>query len=91
MRLIFYGQNALHIALQNSKVNTRIVKLLIDKGIDVNGRDCRGRTPLHHCCIKGHYDALVILLECGTNINAKYSKNGSALYDAILHGITTIA
>jgi hypothetical protein len=46
------GQNALHIALQNSKVNTRIVKLLIDKGIDVNGRDCYGRTPLHHCCIK---------------------------------------
>jgi hypothetical protein len=55
------AQNALHIALQNSKVNTRIVKLLIDKGIDVNGRDCNGRTPLHHCCRKGHYDALVIL------------------------------
>jgi ankyrin repeat protein len=77
------GQNALHIALQNSKVNTRIVKLLIDKGIDVNGRDCNGRTPLHHCCIEGHYDALVILLECGTNINAKDSMNRSPLYDAI--------
>ncbi|XP_068913153.1 uncharacterized protein [Tenebrio molitor] len=77
------GQNALHIALQNSKVNTRIVKLLIDKGIDVNGRDCNGRTPLHHCCIEGHYDALVILLEYGTNINAKDSMNRSPLYDAI--------
>jgi ankyrin repeat protein len=77
------GQNALHIALQNSKVNTRIVKLLIDKGIDVNGRDCNGRTPLHHCCIEGHYDALGILLECGTNINAKDSMNRSPLYDAI--------
>jgi serine/threonine-protein phosphatase 6 regulatory ankyrin repeat subunit B len=77
------AQNALHIALQNSKVNTRIVKLLIDKGIDVNGRDCNQRTPLHHCCRNGHYDALVILLECGTNINAKDSMNHSPLYDAI--------
>jgi ankyrin repeat protein len=77
------AQNALHIALQNSKVNTRIVKLLIDKGIDVNGRDCNQRTPLHHCCRNGHYDALVILLEYGTNINAKDSMNHSPLYDAI--------
>jgi ankyrin repeat protein len=77
------AQNALHIALQNSKVNTRIVKLLIDKGIDVNGRDCNKRTPLHHCCRNGHYDALVILLEYGTNINAKDSMNHSPLYDAI--------
>jgi ankyrin repeat protein len=77
------GHNALHIALQNSKVNTRIVKLLIDRGIDVNGRDCNGRTPFHHCCIEGHYDALVILLECGTNINAKDSMNRSPLYDAV--------
>jgi ankyrin repeat protein len=77
------GQNVLHIAFQNSKVNTRTVKLLIDKGIDVNCRDCFGRTPLHDCCIEGHYDALVILLECGTNINAKDSKNRSPLYDAV--------
>ncbi|CAH1381365.1 unnamed protein product, partial [Tenebrio molitor] len=77
------AQNALHIAFQNSKVNTRTVKLLIDRGIDVNGRDSYGRTPLHYCCRNGHYDALVILLECGTNINAKDSMNESPLYDAI--------
>jgi ankyrin repeat protein len=77
------GQNALHIALQNSKVNTRTVKLLIDKGIYVNGRDFRLCTPLHHCCRNGHYDALVILLECGTNINAKDLWHRSPLYDAI--------
>ncbi|XP_068913159.1 uncharacterized protein [Tenebrio molitor] len=77
------AQNALHIALQNSKVNTTIVNLLIDKGIDVDVRDKYGITPLQYCCIKGHYDALVILLECGTNINAKDSMNRSPLYDAI--------
>jgi ankyrin repeat protein len=77
------AQNALHIAFQNSKVNTRTVKVLIDKGIDVNGRDCNQRTPLHHCCRNGHYDALVILLECGTNINAKDSMDRSPLYDAV--------
>jgi ankyrin repeat protein len=56
------GQNALHIALQNSEVNMRIIKLLIDKGIDVETKDKLGRTPLHFCCSKGHYDALIMLL-----------------------------
>jgi ankyrin repeat protein len=89
------GKNVLHAAFQNynrvnyncnSKVNMRTVKLLIDKGIDVNGRDCFGRTPLHDCCRKGHYDALVILSECGTNIldiNAVDNSGETVLHEAL--------
>jgi ankyrin repeat protein len=77
------GYNALHYVLRNSN-STEIVKLLIDRGIDVEGRDCDGRTPLHLCCREGHHDGLVILLEKGANINAKDSMNQTPLYEAIL-------
>jgi ankyrin repeat protein len=56
------GRNALHFALQNSEVNIRIMKLLIDKGIDVETKDKFETTPLQFCCRGGHYDALIILL-----------------------------
>ncbi|CAH1381376.1 unnamed protein product, partial [Tenebrio molitor] len=62
------GRNALHFALENSKVNMRIVKLLLDEGIDAEAKDDNGKTPLHLCCIQGHYDALVMLLDHGLDV-----------------------
>jgi ankyrin repeat protein len=76
--------NALHYACQNSKVNMRLIKILINKGIRMESRDCKGLTPLHICCRKGHCDALVILLENDANINTKNLENHTPLYDAIL-------
>jgi ankyrin repeat protein len=78
----YVGRNALHYALRNSKVNTTIVKLLIDKMIDAEAKDYDGDTPLRLCCRKGHFDALVILLEKGASANAK----NCALHDAIFKG-----
>jgi ankyrin repeat protein len=77
------GYNALHYVFRNSN-STEIVKLLIDKGIDLEGRNWNGCTPLHLCCREGHHDGLVILLEKGANINAKDSMNQTPLYEAIL-------
>jgi ankyrin repeat protein len=79
------GQNALHLALANFKVrvNMELVKLLIDKGIDVEARNHYGATSLFVCCTKGHYDALVILLENGASVNAKNYGNRSPLHTAV--------
>ncbi|XP_068911796.1 uncharacterized protein [Tenebrio molitor] len=63
-----FKRNALHFALKNSKVNMGIVKHFIDKGIDAEARDDNGRTPLYFCCIGGHYDALVMLLDLDVNV-----------------------
>jgi ankyrin repeat protein len=63
-----FKRNALHFALKNSKVNMGIVKHLIDKGIDAEARDDNGRTPLYFCCIGGHYDALVMLLDLDVDV-----------------------
>jgi ankyrin repeat protein len=51
----FTGQNALHYALRNSKVNMGVVQHLIDKKIDVKARDNNGITPLQLCCITKNY------------------------------------
>jgi ankyrin repeat protein len=63
-----FGRNALHFAHKNPKVNMGIVKHLIDKGIDAKVSDASGRTPLYFCCRKGHYDALVRLLNLGLDV-----------------------
>jgi ankyrin repeat protein/energy-coupling factor transporter ATP-binding protein EcfA2 len=63
-----FGQNALHFALKNSKVNTELVKLLIEKGIDTKARNVYGKSPLDLCCTEVHYDALVMLLNHGRDV-----------------------
>jgi ankyrin repeat protein len=76
--------NVLHYLLRNPNPNTGMVKLLTDKGIDVEARDNNRKTPLQLCCRKGHDDALITLLKYGAKVNAKDSLNRTAIYDAIL-------
>jgi ankyrin repeat protein len=73
-------RNALHYALRNYKVNMRIVKLLIDKGIDTKAKDKNGRIPLHLCCIQGYYDPLVMLLYHGRHVEVATKKKRSFLH-----------
>ena len=46
----------LHIALNfaptTSNSNLNIEKILVNEGVDVNGVDIRGRTPLHYLFVK---------------------------------------
>jgi ankyrin repeat protein/ABC-type transporter Mla MlaB component len=60
-----HGQNALHFAFKNSKVNMGIVNVLIEEGI---ARDVYAKTPLHFCCREGHYEALKKLLDHGFDV-----------------------
>jgi hypothetical protein len=63
-----------------------IIKLLADKGINAETSDYEEITPLHLCCRKGLYDALVILLNSNANVNAKDSINYSILHEAVFGG-----
>lgn len=72
---IFNGAhlNALHIAAQLG--NASVMKMLIDKGMDVNvvcdPTGCPGWTPLHWAAQTGHEDAVELLLQRGANPTLK--------------------
>jgi ankyrin repeat protein len=60
---------------------TRVGKLL-EKGMDLNAADMKGRTPLHCCCFGGEPKLVEKLLNLGAEINATDDDSTSALHIA---------
>ena len=62
---------------------TEIVKILLKIGVNVNGLDCFGNTPLNRAVgYKANLRIVQILLENGANIDARDSEDKTALYKA---------
>ncbi|MBN1669765.1 MAG: ankyrin repeat domain-containing protein [Kiritimatiellae bacterium] len=59
------GKTLLHLAADRS--NPETVRLLLDKGLEVNVPDGIGATPLHYAAFKGHADVVRALLERGAD------------------------
>jgi ankyrin repeat protein len=59
----------LHFAIIKGDVAT--VKLLIEKGSDVNSKTSGGITPLHLAAVSGNADVARLLLERGADVNAR--------------------
>ena len=51
--------------------HTDVVKLLIEKGAEVNTKGRWGTTPLHYASLEGHTDMVKWLIEKGVEVNAK--------------------
>ena len=51
--------------------DTEEVKLLIEKGADVDAKDWKGRTALMGAALKGHTETVKLLIEKGADVNAR--------------------
>lgn len=63
-----------------------IVKLLLEKGADVNAANRNRRTPLHHASTNGYVDVVKLLLEKGADVNAAQSDGRTPLHHASMDG-----
>lgn len=62
------------------------VKLLLDRGVDVNARTDVGARPLHLAVISGKAATVELLLQKGADVNAKGKGGWTPLYFAAWFG-----
>ncbi|XP_063924499.1 putative ankyrin repeat protein RF_0381 [Zophobas morio] len=74
------GNNPLHFASMLWIDNRTIIKLFIDKGVDVNVQNENGLTPLHLAWKQCNFWNTEVLLECNACVDALDEDNNSALH-----------
>lgn len=89
------GRGVLHLALGDGKVNTdknkmalvtKVVRLLCERGADVNAADNSGLRPIHYCAKTMNLSAAKYLLENKAEVNAADSAGHTALYLVAVDG-----
>jgi len=78
------GLSLLHLACRVADLG--MVELLLQYGANVNSTDSRGRTPLHHCIMKGRHLYAKLLLSRGADSQVADRDGRTALQYAIDSG-----
>jgi ankyrin repeat protein len=74
------GNSLLHKAVEVTNANnTQVMKLLLAKGADVNGKDLSGATPLHWAALQEDPTAIQLLLDFGADANLTDNQGKTAL------------
>ncbi|KAL7956479.1 ankyrin repeat-containing domain protein [Trichoderma compactum] len=73
--------NALHWAVEGE--STAAMKLLIDRGVEIDQKDIFGQTPLFRACHDGKKDAVKLLLENGADVECANGFETSPLEAAV--------
>lgn len=80
----FKGRYPLHPAVQNNRID--VVKLLIERGANVNCHDVNGRAPIHIAVDQNSPEAADVLIRAGTKIDIKDMMGNTSLHIAALKG-----
>lgn len=82
----FEGCSLLHLACQTADIG--MIELLLQYGANVNALDLKGRTPLHHCVLKGRHSLAKLLLSRGAVPHAVDEDGKTPLQYAVDSGTT---
>ena len=74
----------LHLACE--KGHAAVVRLLVEKGADVDKARNDGRTPFYMACQEGHLDVVQLLLEKGADMDKAKDSGATPLYIARYQG-----
>jgi ankyrin repeat protein len=72
------------------KGDAAMVRMLADRGANVNARSLGGSTPLHDAALKGYAEIAARLIAHGANVNARDSYGATPLNDAAVGGNAAI-
>ena len=75
------NKTALHLAAREGKLE--VVKILIEKGWEVDVKDKYSTTPLHQACNMNHFETVSFLIESGADPYAKDSLGRNSLMYAV--------
>ncbi|MBU1108054.1 MAG: ankyrin repeat domain-containing protein [Candidatus Riflebacteria bacterium] len=85
---ISLGESPLHFAAASGQCE--VIKLLLEKGVNVNDTNDYMRTPLHYASVMGHFDAVKLLCGAKANIHALDARGATPLHDAAAAGHTKV-
>ncbi|XP_071636387.1 uncharacterized protein [Temnothorax longispinosus] len=86
--ILQYLQKDINIAASNGDIQA--VKRLLGDGVDANGKDIDGRTPLHYAVSSGQASVVNILLENGADVTRVTNKGNTPLHTATSKGYNEI-
>ena len=66
------------------------VTILLNAGMDIDARNCHGRSPIFQAVGSGHEDTVRVFLERGANVNAIDNEGWSVLHMAVFSGHISI-
>jgi ankyrin repeat protein len=76
------NRNALHYAVLTPS-NANVINLLVASGVDINGKDINGATPLHLATKIKNCENIELLIKRGANVVAVNHRGRSALHFAV--------
>ena len=80
--------DTLHFFIKNCKEESlSIVKSLVEQGADVNVKDYRNKTALHHAVEAKSLEIVKYLVEHGADVNCKTKRGATALHFAVGTGL----
>jgi ankyrin repeat protein len=74
-------ETPLHRLCARAKPRIDVIKMMLEKGAEVNAVDISGKTPIFFCNFNYSVELLLLLVKYGADINIKDKHNNTILHD----------